>query len=86
MHEQPGVSVLLFIGHAGKRLSTPLLGKIGITDRSEAQGTHMSAPTPQHEAHEADAVEKIVPLMPIVLPVAGGILIFLLAFIAVFMA
>ena len=33
----------------------------------------MSAPTPQHEAHEADAVEKIVPLMPIVLPVAGGI-------------
>ncbi len=46
----------------------------------------MSAPTPQHEAHEADAVEKIGPLMPIVLPVAGGILIFLLAFIAVFMA
>ena len=46
----------------------------------------MSAPKPHHEAHDADAVEKIVPLMPIVLPVAGGILIFLLAFIAVFMA
>ena len=33
-----------------------------------------------------DVVESIVPLMPIVLPVAGGICIFLLAFIAVFMA
>jgi hypothetical protein len=35
---------------------------------------------------EQDAVEAIVPLMPIVLPIGGGILIFLLAFIAVFMA
>jgi hypothetical protein len=35
---------------------------------------------------EQDAVESIVPLMPIVLPIGGGILIFLLAFIAVFMA
>lgn len=33
-----------------------------------------------------DLVESIVPHMPIVLPVAGGILMFLLAFIAVFMA
>lgn len=33
-----------------------------------------------------DVVESIVPLMPIVLPVAGGVLMFLLAFIAVFMA
>ena len=33
-----------------------------------------------------DVVESIVPLMPIVLPVAGGVLIFLLAFIAVSMA
>jgi hypothetical protein len=38
-----------------------------------------------HEV-EQDVVESIVPLMPIVLPLAGGILIFLLAFIAVFMA
>jgi len=38
-----------------------------------------------HES-EQDVVESIVPLMPIVLPLAGGILIFLLAFIAVFMA
>ena len=35
---------------------------------------------------EQDVVESIVPLMPIVLPLAGGVLIFLLAFIAVFMA
>lgn len=36
--------------------------------------------------HEADAVEAIVPLMPIVLPIVGGVLMFLLAFIAVSMA
>ena len=40
-----------------------------------------------HSSHQAeDQVEAIVPLMPVVLPVAGGVLIFLLAFIAVFMA
>ena len=33
-----------------------------------------------------DAVDAIVPMMPIVLPVMGGVLIFLLAFIAVYMA
>ena len=37
-------------------------------------------------AAEQDVVEAIVPLMPIVLPIAGAVLIFLLAFIAVFMA
>lgn len=46
----------------------------------------MSAPPTPHDTEPVDAVEKIVPLMPIVLPVAGGVLIFLLAFIAVFMA
>ena len=43
----------------------------------------------QHDHHSQqsqDVVESIVPLMPVVLPVAGGVLIFLLAFIAVFMA
>ena len=46
----------------------------------------------QHSSHDHaapqtdDAVEKIVPLMPIVLPVVGGVLMFLLAFIAVAMA
>jgi hypothetical protein len=42
--------------------------------------------TPAHNDESTDVVESIVPLMPIVLPVGGGILIFLLAFIAVFMS
>lgn len=56
----------------------------------------MSLPSNPNDTHDSrehiadeqasDAVEAIVPLMPIVLPVAGGVLIFLLAFIAVYMA
>ncbi len=47
----------------------------------------MSHASHDHHAQPSeDVVESIVPLMPIVLPVAGGVLIFLLAFIAVFMA
>lgn len=42
-----------------------------------------SSPTP---AEEQDAVDAIVPLIPVVLPLVGGVLIFLLAFIAVYMA
>lgn len=42
-----------------------------------------SSPTP---AQEHDAVDAIVPLMPLVLPLVGGVLMFLLAFIAVFLA
>ncbi len=34
----------------------------------------------------ADTVESIVHSMPIVLPVMGGVLMFLLAFIAIYMA
>jgi hypothetical protein len=45
----------------------------------------MSAPA-SHDSHEVDPVEAIVPLIPIVLPLVGGALMFLLAFIAVFMA
>lgn len=37
-------------------------------------------------AHEEDVVESIVHQIPIVIPVAGAALIFLLAFIAVSMA
>ena len=37
-------------------------------------------------ADEVDPIDAIVPMMPIVLPLAGGVLMFLLAFIAVFMA
>jgi len=36
--------------------------------------------------HPVDPIEAIVPAIPIVLPVAGGVLIFLLAFIAIYMA
>lgn len=41
-----------------------------------------SSPTP---AQEQDAVEAIVPMIPFVLPMVGGVLIFLLAFIAVYL-
>ena len=37
-------------------------------------------------AHEPDAIEAIVPLIPMVLPICGGVLMFLLAFIAIYMA
>jgi hypothetical protein len=40
--------------------------------------------TPADASH--DLVESIVPYMPIVLPLAGGVLMFLLAFIAIYMA
>ena len=40
--------------------------------------------TSSEQSH--DAVEAIVPYMPVVLPIAGAVLMFLLAFIAVFMA
>ena len=48
----------------------------------------MSAPTPHSPPpeHEGDVVEAIVPMMPLVLPLVGGVLMFLLAFIAVSMA
>lgn len=46
----------------------------------------MSSPTPHDSVESDDPVEKIVPFIPFVLPLAGGVLIFLLAFIAVYMA
>ena len=49
----------------------------------------MSSPEPRHSHGEEefhDGVEDIVSAMPIVLPVAGAVLMFLLAFIAVYMA
>lgn len=47
-----------------------------------------SAPRHSHgdDQHPADGVEGIVHAMPIVLPVMGGVLMFLLAFIAIYMA
>jgi hypothetical protein len=38
------------------------------------------------DALPADGVDAIVPMIPIVLPLVGGVLMFLLAFIAIYMA
>ncbi|MEJ7687789.1 MAG: hypothetical protein WKG52_12785 [Variovorax sp.] len=50
----------------------------------------MTQPTPVEPGHDAivenDAVESIVHLMPLVLPAVGGVLMLLLASIAVYMA
>jgi hypothetical protein len=50
----------------------------------------MSAPsnpsTTDKPSAEQDAVEAIVPMMPIILPLVGGVTMLLIAFIAVFMA
>ncbi|MEN9437800.1 MAG: hypothetical protein RIR09_2455 [Pseudomonadota bacterium] len=46
----------------------------------------MSAPAKHTPGQDVDVVESIVPLMPVVLPIAGAVMIFLLAFIAVHMA
>ena len=43
-----------------------------------------SSPTPAYE--EEDAIEAIVPMIPLVLPLVGGVLMFMLAFIAMYMA
>nr|MDP2192180.1 hypothetical protein [Rhodoferax sp.] len=62
------------------------MGKIRFVANLKTQGITMSKPTPHQEAPEIDAVEAVVPYMPLVLPLVGGILMFLLAFIAVSMA
>jgi hypothetical protein len=49
----------------------------------------MSAPqahSDHHDTVEKDGVEAIVPMMPVVLPVLGGVMMLLIAFIAVYMA
>ena len=49
----------------------------------------MASHEPRHshgDTEPHDPVEDIVPLMPVVLPVVGGVLMFLLAFIAIYMA
>ncbi len=50
----------------------------------------MSSPDARHSHGEAtepqDTVDGIVHQMPLVLPVVGGVLMFLLAFIAIYMA
>jgi len=39
-----------------------------------------------HEQHPVDPAEAVVKHIPVVIPVVGALLIFLLAFIAVFLA
>ncbi|SCK07614.1 hypothetical protein VAR608DRAFT_0168 [Variovorax sp. HW608] len=50
----------------------------------------MSQTTPVEPGHaaavEKDAVESVVHLMPLVLPIAGGVLMLLLASIAIYVA
>lgn len=58
--------------------------KARIAGNYSREGFSMSAPA--HPTDAPDAVEAIVPLIPMVLPIAGAVLIFLLAFIAVSMA
>ena len=53
---------------------------------SSANQTTNAAHTSPTPAEEQDAIEAIVPMIPLVLPVMGAGLIFLLAFIAVYLA
>ena len=50
----------------------------------------MSTPTPVEPGHDAvveqDAIDSIVHVMPIVLPLVGGVLMLMLASIAVYLA
>lgn len=62
------------------------MGKIRVVANLITQGITMSSPTPDAPAHEADPVEAVVHSMPLVLPLAGAMLMFLLAFIAITMA
>jgi hypothetical protein len=41
---------------------------------------------PSQNPETTDVVESIVPMMHIILPLGGAVLIFMLAFIAIFMA
>jgi hypothetical protein len=46
----------------------------------------MSAPAHSDTTQDHDPVEAVVPAIPVVLPIVGAVLMFLLAFIAVSMA
>ena len=48
--------------------------------------TAHAAPGSPPPIEELDVADAIVPMIPIVLPLVGAVLIFLLAFIAVYMA
>ena len=51
----------------------------------------MSTEEPRHShggkpAHEPDPMESVIHAIPLVLPLMGGVLMFLLAFIAIYVA
>lgn len=46
----------------------------------------MSHQSNSNDANPTDPLESIIHSIPVIIPVAGGLMIFLLAFIAVFMA
>lgn len=62
------------------------MGKIGLVANPKTERITMSSTTHASETTETDAVEAVVHAMPIVLPLVGAVLMFLLAFIAVSMA
>lgn len=63
------------------------MGKIDVIAYPKTEGITMSSPSsPRTQASEVDPVEAVVSSIPLVLPLAGAVLIFLLAFIAVSMA
>ncbi len=51
-----------------------------------SSSTHSHGAPAAGEGDTPDPLEAIVPVIPVVIPVVGGLLIFLLAFIAVVMA
>jgi hypothetical protein len=80
------VSVVSVVsGQKGKMVAS-------FTNRRIFSGIFMSPPIdhtatpPVAAAHEEDVVESIAHVAPIILPIVGGVLMFLLAFIAVFLA
>lgn len=66
------------------------LAKITASPNTAPKEFPMSTTEPRHSHGDAneprDPMESVVHAMPIVLPVMGGVLMFLLAFIAVYMA
>ena len=61
-----------------------VLTRVGYNSRILEQRFSMSAHNDTHTSD--DPVENVVKHIPVVIPAAGAVLIFLLAFIAVFMA
>ena len=65
----------------------PVFKKVsGIFMSHPADHTPNTAPSSPAVVPEVDIVESIAHAAPVILPIVGGVLMFLLAFIAVFMA